>query len=215
MGKIKVAIIDYEMCNLFSVDNACKIVGFESEITNDHNKILEADAVILPGVGAFANAMDNINRLGLADVIRKVIQRGTPFMGICLGLQLLFTKSEEFGETLGLGIIDGLVKKFPKELNGVGVKVPQIAWNHINIFKEHSILNEIKDKEYMYFVHSFYVEPENLSVVLTKTVYADLEYCSSVQLDNVIAFQCHPEKSGEEGLKIYKNWKKIIENKEG
>ncbi len=219
-SKPKVAIIDYEMGNMFSVEHACRYVGLDAVITSDHETIMNADAAILPGVGAFSECMSNLKKFGLDTAIKDFIETEKPFMGICLGLQLLFTESEEFGISSGLDVIKGTVKKFPT-LNGDGkkLKVPQIGWNHIYKNPESSgwddsVLNGLTEKEFMYFVHSYYVVPENSSETLTLTNYCGIEYCSGIQRNNLIAFQFHPEKSGKEGIKIYENWASKIKNTE-
>jgi imidazole glycerol-phosphate synthase subunit HisH len=208
-----IAIIDYKMSNLFSVKAACKKVGMSSIITSDREEILNADIAILPGVGAFGNAMENIKALELEKTIFSFIDSGKLFVGICLGLQLLFDKSEEFGyNQKGLGIIKGNVKKF--EFTNTGeqrIPVPQIGWNKIMKNKQKWIdtpLGKNNDKDYMYFIHSFYVKPKNKKIVLSTSKYGNTEYCSSIKENNIFACQFHPEKSGETGLKIYNNIKK-------
>jgi imidazole glycerol-phosphate synthase subunit HisH len=208
----KVVIIDYDMGNLFSVEQACIHAGLTSIVTADPKIIIEADAVILPGVGAFGEAMAQLQQKHLVDPIREFIQKGNPFMGICLGLQLLFSNTVEFGQHEGLNIISGTVAKFPTtDPENKKVKVPQVGWN--SIFPstkkdtwQQSPLKDIASGEFMYFVHSYYVIPEFDDVSLTTTIYGGNKYCSSVIKDNVFATQFHPEKSGIEGLKIYKKW---------
>ncbi len=220
-GKYQVAIIDYEMGNMFSVDHACKFVGLNSIITKDKDVILNSDAAILPGVGAFGNCMDNLNRLDLISPIKDFVSSGKPFLGICLGLQLLFTESEEFGYSKGLNLVEGNVVKFPNTTSdGKILKVPQIGWNHIYEPKNEnhwsdSILKDTTSKEFMYFVHSYYIKPADEKDILTMTNYEGIEYCSGVKKNNITAFQFHPEKSGIEGIKIYRNWSSEIQkNKE-
>lgn len=199
------------MGNLFSVKHACRTLGYEATITNDAKTIEKSDAIILPGVGAFGEAMQSLRNLHLIAQIKEFINLGKPFMGICLGFQLLFTESEEFGNYNGLDIFKGSVKKFPQNNNGKNIKVPQIGWNRIysgnneNLWGQ-SPLKDIKNREYMYFIHSFFVNPEEDSIILSRTSYEGFEYCSSIKKDNVFACQFHPEKSGLEGLKIYKDW---------
>lgn len=214
MSNKTVAIIDYHLGNLFSVKNACEKVGLETNITSSPEEIMKADAAILPGVGAFGDAMKNINTLGLSEVIKEFIQTGKPFMGICLGLQLLFSKSEEFGEYDGLGVVKGLVKKFPNlSDSGAKIRVPQIGWNsvkkNLSISEESwsdTPLKDVSDGDFMYFVHSYYVVPEDKDLVLTTTNYEGINYCSSIRYKNVVATQFHPEKSANDGVNIYKNW---------
>ena len=207
----KIAIIDYRAGNLFSVQHACKVVGLKPKITSDKEEILEARAAILPGVGAFGEAMNNLKKLDLIGPIRKFILSGKPFMGICLGMQLLFSGSEEFGFHKGLDIIKGKVLRFPeKSKQDDLVRVPQIGWNSIyssNKNKwEQSYLKDTKQGEFMYFVHSYYCLPSNRRDILCLTDYSGLEYCSGVGRKNIFATQFHPEKSGQEGIKIYRNW---------
>lgn len=206
---MKVAIIDYQLSNLFSVKHAFNYLKINSEITSDKSIIKNCDAAILPGVGAFGDAMENLKQLGLIQIIKDFISSGKPFMGVCLGLQLLFSESEEFGKHSGLDIIKGKVKKF----SGKGIKVPQIGWNQIvkadNNLWPNSPLQNIRNGEFMYFVHSYYIEPQNKSVVLSETTYEDIIYCSSLLSDNIFATQFHPEKSGSEGIKIYHDWLKL------
>lgn len=206
---LKLTIIDYGSSNLYSVINACKTFGIAPTVSNNHDIIVKSDALILPGVGAFNEAMSNLKELGLIKPIKDFINSGKPFMGICLGLHLLFENSEEFGETEGLGVVKGSIKKFPSDI-GQNLKVPQIAWNKIDSTNngnwEKSPLHSINDGEFMYFVHSFYADAKDPEVVLTKTTYNGINYCSSILKRNIFATQFHPEKSGDLGLEIYKNW---------
>jgi glutamine amidotransferase len=207
----KVAIIDYKLGNLFSVKHACDYIGLDSSVTSDASVVAEADAIILPGVGAFREGMNNLDDLKLSDVIKMRVNAGTPLFGICLGLQMLFTESEEFGSTKGLDIIKGKIIKFPEVYNSTRLKIPQIGWNRVIQQSEskwnESSLTELNDGTYMYFVHSYYAKPENSKDILTMTNYGGFEYCSSVFNDqNVFATQFHPEKSGQSGITIYKQW---------
>jgi glutamine amidotransferase len=211
-SKKKIIIVDYGLGNLFSVDQACKTVGLDVNISSNKNEILSADALILPGVGAFIEAMNNLEKLDLVNPIKEMVANGKPFFGICLGMQLIFSKSEEFGSGKGLDLIPGLIKKFPASINSNEIKVPQIAWNKIHSYKkkwDDSPLFDIDDHEFMYFVHSYYVEPLLEDSIITKTNYEGIEYCSAVLNDNIFATQFHPEKSSEKGIKIYKNWATI------
>lgn len=218
MNKPRVAIIDYKMGNMFSVKNAFEKIGVMAEITDDVNYIINADALVLPGVGAFRSAMKHLEENNLVDIIKAFIETGKPFIGICLGLQLLFDESEEFGSTKGIGIIRGKVQRFPDEINGRKIKVPQIEWNQIkrkSIDWKDTELKNIIEGEYMYFVHSYYVIPEDDSIILTTSNYEGIEYCSAIKKDNIVAFQFHPEKSGHKGLQIYENIKEIIIKSKG
>lgn len=216
---MKVAIIDYNMGNLFSVKRALAFVGIESIITNDKKEIKSSDAAILPGVGAFGEALNNLKRNDLIVPILDFINSGKPFMGICLGMQLLFTKSYEFGCHNGLDVIKGDIVRFENETKkSKKVKVPHVSWNQINRINgknepwEASLLQETNDGAYMYFVHSYYAKPEHDSYILCTSCYGDIKYCSGVKKENVEAFQFHPERSGKEGLKILQQFKKRIEH---
>ena len=205
----KVTIIDYQLGNLFSVKQACDTIGMTATISSDSKDIEEADAIILPGVGAFIEAMNNLDKLDLVNPIKDYVGAGKPIFGICLGLQLLFSESEEFGSGKGLDIIPGFIRKFPAMEKQRKIKVPQIAWNQVYGDKKslaNSPLKDLREREFMYFIHSYYVEPSSESCVLTKTNYEGIEYCSAILVNNIFATQFHPEKSSEKGLSIYKNW---------
>jgi imidazole glycerol-phosphate synthase subunit HisH len=211
--KIKVVIVDYEAGNLFSVLNACKTVGLEPIITSKVKEIVNANALILPGVGAFGAAMDNLHRLDLIHPLRDFAASGKPFMGICLGMQLLFSESEEFGNNKGLNLIEGAVLKFSStSKTGKIVKVPQIGWNQIFLNRrsieswDGTPLEHVANGDFMYFVHSYYACPVSDHHILSITDYGGVQYCSSVVKDNLFATQFHPEKSGKEGMKIYQYW---------
>ena len=217
---IKVAVVDFEAGNLFSVQHACQTVGLRPVITNKPEDIRQAEALILPGVGAFGAAMENLHKLGLVEPLREFAANGKPFLGICLGMQILFSRSTEFGNHEGLSLIAGNVVKFPS-VNGNGrrVKVPQIGWNRIFYPSEventwdGTPLEQVINGEFMYFVHSYYACPLNSENVLAVTGYEGLKYCSAVIKGNIFATQFHPEKSAIEGIKIYRNWaNKIIGN---
>ena len=211
MSSKTVVILDYQLGNLFSVKQACESVGLNSFISSSKEDILKADGIILPGVGAFGEAMSNMNRLDLVFPLIDYVSSGKPLFGICLGQQLLFTESEEFGNSKGLGIIEGTIKRFPshKALNNK-IKVPQIGWNHIYksaLNWESSPLSRVKEQSYVYFVHSYFVQPSHSENILALTNYEGCEYCSSVVgKPNIFATQFHPEKSGELGVGIYRNW---------
>jgi len=211
-----VAIIDYKMSNLFSVQAACNKVGLSSIITSDADQIKNAKVAILPGVGAFGKAMKYLVDTKVDQAIIKFVDSGKPFVGICLGLQLLFESSEEFGSFKGLGLIKGRVKKFQLHSDELmKYPVPQIGWNKIynnDVSWENTLLCENKINDFMYFVHSYYVVPDQESIILSKTTYGKYEYCSSIQQKNIFACQFHPEKSGVIGLSIYKNILSKINN---
>lgn len=211
----KILIIDYKLGNLFSVNQALTNIGLNVNITSNAEDIESADAIVLPGVGAFNDAMNNLKELNLINPIKKFASSNKPFLGICLGLQLLFSESEEFGYSKGLGLVKGKVKRFINiNKDGELRKVPQIGWNQIlqidaNSWKN-TPLNSIKAGEFMYFVHSFYVVPNEI-VGLSQTNYDGQFYVSSILKNNIFACQFHPEKSALEGLKIYNSWA-IINN---
>ncbi|MGO4821861.1 MULTISPECIES: imidazole glycerol phosphate synthase subunit HisH [unclassified Flavobacterium] len=208
-SKKKVVIIDYQLGNLFSVKQACDTIGINAEISSNKEDVLNADALILPGVGAFIEAMINLRKFGLDTAIQEKVNSGTPIFGICLGLQLLFTESEEFGAGKGLDLISGVIKRFPEKLEGKNIKVPHIAWNTIYKLQQdwdHSALSQIEENDFMYFIHSYYVKPTHDSCILTNTNYDGIEFCSSILKSNIFATQFHPEKSASKGISIYKNW---------
>ena len=194
------AIVDYGMGNLRSVCKGFAKVGVEARVVNTAKDINAAGAVVLPGVGAFRDCIGNLEALGLAEPIKNSIRVGKPFLGICLGLHALFTESYEFGRYKGLDIFKGKVVRFPEI---PGLKVPQIGWNTINIKRRAPVLDGIPDASSFYFVHSYYVIPEDPSIVAATTDYG-LEYASMIWKDNVFAAQFHPEKSQAMGLKILK-----------
>jgi glutamine amidotransferase len=205
----KVVIIDYQLGNLFSVKQACDTIGINAKISSDKEDVLNADALILPGVGAFIEAINNLKNFGLDTAIQEKVKNGTPIFGICLGQQLLFTESEEFGAGKGLDLISGIIKRFPENFEERKIKVPHIAWN--TIYKseqnwDNTALKELKNNDFMYFIHSYYVKPSEDSCILTKTNYDGIEFCSSILKDNIFATQFHPEKSADKGISIYKNW---------
>jgi glutamine amidotransferase len=205
----KVVIIDYQLGNLFSVKQACDTVGINSEISSNREDILNADALILPGVGAFIEAMNNLKKFGLDTATQSKVLGGTPIFGICLGQQLLFTESEEFGAGKGLDLISGIIKRFPDTFEERKVKVPHIAWN--TIFKlnqewDKTALSDLSSNDFMYFIHSYYVKPSDDACILTQTNYDGIEFCSSILKNNIFATQFHPEKSADKGISIYKNW---------
>lgn len=202
-----IAIIDYGMGNLRSVQKGFERVGFEAVVTADPKVVMEAERIVLPGVGAFRDCIRNLEEGGFVEPIRKVIAEGRPFLGICLGLQLLFSESEEFGRHQGLGIIPGRVVRFPDGMleNGERLAVPHMGWNQIAFQKQLPVFAGIADGANVYFVHSFYVQPEDPGVVATTTGYG-IEFCSAICRDNVVATQFHPEKSQEIGLQILKNF---------
>ena len=202
-----IAIIDYGMGNLRSVQKGFEKVGFDAVVTADPRVVLEADRVVLPGVGAFPDCMRNLEQGGFVEPLLKVLQDGRPFLGICLGLQLLFTESDEFGVHKGLNVIPGRVVRFPEGMTegAEELKVPHMGWNQVSIKRRPQAFTGIEEGTNFYFVHSYYVQPEDTSVVATTTGYG-IEFCSSIWKDNIVATQFHPEKSQEKGLAILKNF---------
>ena len=194
-----IAVIDYGAGNLHSVKNALDFLGAKSIITKNKDEILSADHIILPGVGSFGDAMECINNSGLTDTIRKAADGSRPFLGICLGLHLLFERSEESPGIDGLGIFKGSVVKIPD----CGLKIPHMGWNNIKLAKESRILPD--SNEFMYFVHSYYIEPLDSDIISSHTVYGE-KLAVSIEDGNVFAVQFHPEKSGEAGLSILKKF---------
>ncbi|MBI5453500.1 MAG: imidazole glycerol phosphate synthase subunit HisH [Deltaproteobacteria bacterium] len=202
-----IAIIDYDMGNLRSVAKAFEKVGATATVTRDPKVMNDASHVVLPGVGAFKDCMRNLEAYGLIDPIARAVASGKPFLGICLGLQLLFDESSEFGVHKGLGLIPGKVVRFPssKDEAGMELKVPHMGWNEVEKAKDSPLLEGVTDGTYFYFVHSYYAVPEDAAVTLTKTGYG-VEFTSSIAKDNVFACQFHPEKSQKAGLKVLKNF---------
>ncbi|HEX9135484.1 MAG TPA: imidazole glycerol phosphate synthase subunit HisH [Nitrospirota bacterium] len=199
-----IAIIDYGMGNLRSVQKGFERMGHEVVVTNDAKTILDASKVVLPGVGAFPDCMRNLREYGLIDAVHRTIRSGKPFLGICLGLQLLFSESEEFGISKGLDIIKGRVIRF-KGPEFADLKIPHMGWNSISIKRQVPALQDVPNNSHVYFVHSFHVVPEDKSVVATTTPYG-IEFVSSIWKDNIFAVQFHPEKSQNLGLAILKRF---------
>ena len=203
-----IAIIDYGMGNLKSVKKAFAAIGFEAEITADPERVLKADKVVLPGVGAFRDAIEELHRTGLAQATREVVQRGTPVLGICLGMQLLFEKSYEYGEHAGLGLLPGRIIKMTteemKDEKGESLKIPHMGWNNLELIKKTPLFTGLEQGSSVYFVHSYYLETEE-DVVSAYTTYGK-RIAVAAQRDNLFATQFHPEKSGSIGLSILKNF---------
>lgn len=202
-----IAIIDYGMGNLRSVQKALEKVGAEAVVTDNPNLVLEADKIVLPGVGAFRDCMHNLEHGGFIEPIQKVITEGRAFLGICVGMQMLLTDSVEFGLYNGLNIIPGHVLRFPENMKEGDevLKVPQMGWNQINFKKKSPLFHDIEEGSNLYFVHSYYVQPDNDTVIATTTNYG-IEFCSSIWKDNIVATQFHPEKSQTVGLQMLKNF---------
>ena len=201
-----IAIIDYGMGNLRSVSKAFEAVGHRPVVTRDVTKIKNASHVVLPGVGAFGDCMANLGRYDLVEPIRLTIQSGKPFLGICLGLQLLFTESEEFGFHKGLGIISGRVRRFRvDEREGMGLKIPHMGWNQVNFQRPCPLFKGIADGAHCYFVHSYFVDPSDRQIAATTTTYG-VPFVSTIWRDNVVGCQFHPEKSQTVGLQLIRNF---------
>lgn len=208
----RVAIVDYGMGNLFSVASACARAGLDAVITSAPADVAAADAVILPGVGAFGDAMHTLRRLGLASALKDVADAGTPLIGICLGMQLLMTESFEFGRHEGLGIVPGTVEPLTSDnTDGKLLKVPQVGWNRMMRPADAgdawcgTPLDGLHDGVFMYFVHSFYVRPADPTVSIAVTTYGHTTFCSALRRRNIFACQGHPERSGRHGLAVYEN----------
>lgn len=197
-----IAIIDYDAGNIKSVEKALLLLGQEVKITRDKDEILHADKVILPGVGAFGDAMGKIRQYGLEEVIKEVVKKGTPFLGICLGLQLLFESSDETPGVEGLSILKGKILRIPDQ---EGLKIPHMGWNSLKFPVEGRLFKNLPEESYVYFVHSYYLEAEDDSIVTATTEYSTLIH-ASVEQGNVFACQFHPEKSSDVGIQILKNF---------
>ncbi len=201
--KKKIMIVDYKLNNLFSIKNALDFLGYEAFISSDPDLLKKTDFVVLPGIGSFPEGMKKLHKLDLVNPLKNFISSGKKFMGICLGFQMLFQESSEFGKTKGLGVIKGKVKK----LNGNKkfLRIPHIGWNKIEIMN--NFKREVSfQKKYFYFVHSFYAIPNNKNEIFSLTKYENIKFCSSIKKNNIFACQFHPEKSGAAGLKLIKSF---------
>jgi glutamine amidotransferase len=204
--KIMIAIVDYGMGNLRSVEKGFLKVGADARVISDPKAVDNAHAIVLPGVGAFRDCMRNLEEMSLTESIIKAIQKGKPYLGICLGLQVLFSESEEFGRSEGLNIFSGKVVRFPEN----NLKVPHMGWNTIKILRRPPIFDSIQNEGFFYFVHSFYVAPDDKDIVATTTDYG-VTFTSMVWKENIFATQFHPEKSQELGLTILKGFRDFVE----
>lgn len=202
-----IAIIDYDAGNIKSVEKAFQFLKQDVILTRDAGQILNADAVVLPGVGSFGDAMKKLENYGLVDIIHKVVEKNIPFLGICLGLQLLFDSSEESPGVKGLGVLPGKIVKIPDDQ---GLKVPHIGWNSLKYPKPGRLFEGIKEEEYVYFVHSYYLVADSDDIVTATTDYV-AHIHASVEKGNVFACQFHPEKSSDVGLKILSNFIKVVD----
>ena len=204
-----IGIIDYDAGNIKSVEKALAYLGEETVVSRDSEVLTKADKVILPGVGSFGEAMENLHKYGLVPVIKDMIKEGTPFLGICLGLQLLFESSEETPGVEGLGILKGRILRIPPS---PGLKIPHMGWNSLHLQNNGRLFKDIPEDTHVYFVHSYYLQAEEPEIVKAVTDYSTMIH-ASVEKDNVFACQFHPEKSSRYGLKILKNFAKL--EKEG
>ena len=204
-----IAIIDYGAGNIQSVSKALVHIGCDCFITNKKDEILSADAAVLPGVGSFGDTVDSLNKLGIKEAVIEFIKSGKPFLGICLGLQLLFPGSDESKGAEGLGIFDGTITKIP---NGEGLKIPHMGWNSLTVKKGSRPFEGIEENPYVYFVHSYFLNAADKNIVAAQTEYG-VTIDAAVERRNVFATQFHPEKSGEVGLKILKNFVEIVGGK--
>jgi glutamine amidotransferase len=201
-----IAIIDYGMGNLRSVQKAIERLGYEAVVTSDPETVKRAEGVILPGVGAFGDAMDNLKQLGMIEAIKQVTEEGTPFLGICLGMQLLFSTSDEHGMHAGLDLIPGHVRRFQGDF-----KIPHMGWNSLTLHTPSPILEQVKNGDYVYFVHSYYVDPADRRVVIASTDYHG-EVPAMVQQNNIFGIQFHPEKSSDVGMQMLKNFARLVKD---
>ncbi len=197
-----IAILDYDAGNIKSVEKAMQLLGQEITVTRERETILRADKVILPGVGAFGDAMDKIRQYGLYEVIHEVVDKGTPFLGICLGLQLLFERSEESPKAEGLGVLKGEILRIPET---PGLKIPHMGWNSLKLQNHGRLFADLPDEPYVYFVHSYYLKAADEGIVTAATEYGT-QIHASVEQGNVFACQFHPEKSSDVGIQILKNF---------
>ncbi len=197
-----IAILDYDAGNIKSVEKAMQLLGQEVEITREKETILQADKVILPGVGAFGDAMGKLRQYGLEEVIHEVVEKGTPFLGICLGLQLMFERSDESPGVKGLGILKGEILRIPETL---GLKIPHMGWNTLEFQNNGRLFSGLKQEAYVYFVHSYYLKAADEGIVTAVTQYGTKIH-ASVEKENVFACQFHPEKSSDVGIQILRNF---------
>ena len=198
----KVGIVDHNYANIHSVKKALDFLGCKSLIIHDPKELEFLDGIVLPGVGAFDSAMKRLNEVGFTEKIKEIAKRGIPIIGVCMGMQLLFKKSQE-GSLEGLGLIDGEVTKIDVGLEKL--KIPHIGWNKTHKNRKSVLMENVNDREYFYYVHGFKCEPTDKSIISSHTVYGE-EICSSIETENIYATQFHPEKSGIKGLEIYKNF---------
>lgn len=219
MSAPRVAIVDCGLGNLYSVRRACVQAGLDAVVSDAREEIERAEGLVLPGVGAFGDAMTTLQRLQLVEPLRRAVAEGRPLLGVCLGMQLLMSQSREFGTHEGLGLVEGTVERFPDpRQDGRLLKVPSVGWNGIHPPPGRTAaeawsgtpVEGLDAGTAMYFVHSYVVKPARADGVLTTTRYGDVEYCSGLRVGNVVAFQFHPERSGADGLRIYAGWARTL-----
>lgn len=206
-----IAVIDYGVGNVKSITNAFENQKAKVVLTREREIIMKADGLVLPGVGAFSHGMDNLNKFGLVEIIKNFVRTGKPLLGICLGMQMLLEESEEFGNSKGIGLIEGKVVKFPIK-QSIHYKLPHISWNEIQSKKikwENTILDNIKENSEMYFVHSYIAQPKNEKEILSVSKYHNHIFCSSIKKENIYGCQFHPEKSSQKGLSVIRNFIEI------
>ncbi|MEZ6060292.1 MAG: imidazole glycerol phosphate synthase subunit HisH [Planctomycetaceae bacterium] len=217
MTTLRIQIVDYRLGNLFSIRQACQRIGIDAVVSSSPQSFDSVDGIILPGVGAFGNAMESLRELNLISSLRTFAASGKPLLGICLGMQLLFDESEEFGRHEGLGILPGTVRRIPDQtLAGRRLRVPNVGWNPVarsNSGVADRVLEGIADDEFMYFVHSYCAVPADSADVLTSTTYGSIRYCSAVRRGHILGVQFHPEKSAGAGLRILKNWARELSDR--
>ena len=205
-----VLIVDYGLGNLFNIQSAFEALGASVKISGKAEDLLSAKRILVPGVGAFADAMKGLHERGLSQPLKEIASTGRPMLGVCLGMQLLLSHSEEWGHHEGLNLVKGRVLRLKEPLPGLNYKIPHIGWNSMKLVNKSSVLDgvatKLGDEFFMYFIHSYYVALENASEVLATTEYGRDTFCSAFQSKNIIGFQPHPERSGEAGLQVYKNF---------
>jgi glutamine amidotransferase len=214
MTQPRVQIVDYRLGNLFSIQQACAHVGLDAFVSDSADELQTVDGIVLPGVGAYGNAMQSLNDLQLTEPLQQAAEAGKPLFGICLGMQLLFEGSEEFGEHEGLGLISGKIVRIPDQiLNGRQLRVPNVGWNRIEFANGRGgepVLNGVSDNTFMYFVHSYCAQSVPEADRLTTTMYGEFRYCSAVLRGSILGCQFHPEKSAQAGLRLYENWARSL-----